>query len=287
MRPIYRLYIDESGDHTYGKKEKTPFIIRHGDQREVIGTLDLYPQLEKDDKRYLGLTGCIFNLEYYREHFKPTFEAFKRDFFDPDEQVILHAKEIIQRQGAFHILLNEEVAQRFDAGIIDLIANAKYTVINVVIDKKNHIESYGSYAWHPYHYCLALILERFCFFLKSQKAQGDVMAESRGKTEDFALKKVYSTTYDTGTRFKSSIFFQQYLTSKEIKIKPKDKNVAGLQLADMLAHPLKKYTLQQKGLLQELDESLFWLKVIGAVKPKLDCRATDGCVDGYGLVFIK
>ncbi len=51
MRPVYRLYVDESGDHTYGKKEEAPFIIKHGDKKEVIGTLDYYPQLEKDDKR--------------------------------------------------------------------------------------------------------------------------------------------------------------------------------------------------------------------------------------------
>ena len=141
MRPVYRLYIDESGDHTYGRKEKQPFIIRHKDKIIADLQIDHYPQLEKDDKRYLGLTGCIFKIEYYREHFKPTFEAFKRDFFDPDEQVILHAKEIMQRRGAFHILRNVETATRFDAGIIDLIANADYTIINVVIDKRNDSEA--------------------------------------------------------------------------------------------------------------------------------------------------
>ena len=287
MRPLYRLYIDESGDHSYGKKEKQPFIIRH--KEKILGEfeIDCYPQLEKDDKRYLSLTGCIFKLDYYKTLFVPTIDAFKKDFFDPDEQVILHAKDIIQRRGHFHILRHEETGCRFDAGIIDLIANAAYTVINVVIDKKNHIENYGTAAWHPYHYCLANILSRYCLFLQKNKTKGDVMAESRGKTEDFALKKVYSTIYDKGTRFKSSVFFQQYLTSKEIKIKPKDRNVAGLQLSDILAHPLKKYTLQQQGLLQEPAESLFWLKVIRAVKPKLDYRASDGCIDGYGLVFIK
>jgi hypothetical protein len=192
----------------------------------------------------------------------------------------------MQRRSHFHILQNKEIAHRFDAGIIDLIANAEYTVINVVIDKKNHIENYGTAAWHPYHYCLANMLARFCLFLQKNKTKGDVMAESRGKTEDFELKKVYSTIYSKGTRFKSKTFFQQYLTSKEIKIKPKEKNIAGLQLADILAHPLKKYTLLQKGLLKEPDESLFWLKAIRAVKPKLDCRTSDGYIDGYGLVFI-
>ncbi|MGC2064451.1 MAG: DUF3800 domain-containing protein [Thermodesulfovibrionales bacterium] len=286
MRPAYRLYIDESGDHTYGRPEKSSIYIRHGEEKHLLGDINTYPRLDQVDKRYLCLTGCIFNLSYYREQFVPTMDAFKRDFFDPDEQVILHAKEIIQRQGPFHLLRNPELSQRFDAGIIDLIANAEYTVINVVIDKKNHIENFGVVAWHPYHYCLANLLARYGFFLQSRRAHGDVLAESRGKTEDFELKEVYSSLYEKGTRFKSAKFFQQFLTSREIKIKPKTKNIAGLQLADILAHPLKKYTLIQKGLLNEPDEAVYWLRVVDAAKGKLDRREKDGKVEGYGLVFI-
>ena len=284
--PTYRLYIDESGDHTYGRTEKSPFYIKRGDEKHLLGETNFYPHLEKIDKRFLGLTGCIFQLDYYRERFVPTMEAFKKDFFDPDEHVVLHAKEIIQRQGPFHILRNPETARRFDAGIIDIVSNADYTIINVIIDKKNHVENYGALAWHPYHYCLANMLGRYCLFLQSRRAYGDVMAESRGKTEDFELKKVYSALYEKGTRFKSAKFFQQYLTSKEIKIKPKEKNVAGLQMADVLAHPLKKYTLLKKSILTEPDDTVFWLKIVDAAKTKLDRRLSDGAVEGYGLVFI-
>ena len=285
-RPAYRLYIDESGDHTYGKKEEQPFIVKSLDETLQDSLKPQYPQLEKVDKRYLGLTGCIFKIDYYRELFVPTMDAFKRDFFDPDEHVILHAKEIIQRQGPFHILQSEETAQRFDAGLIDLIANADYKIINVVIDKKNHVENFNAVAWHPYHYCLVNMLERYCLFLKNQKARGDVMAESRGKTEDFELKKVYSSLWMNGTRLKSGKFFQQYLTSKEIKIKPKIKNVAGLQLSDILSHPLKKYTLLRRNILNEPDEAVYWLKVVSAAKEKLDRREKDGRIEGYGIVFI-
>lgn len=287
LHPTYRLYIDESGDHTYGRKEQKPFVLLSQGKKIFEASIDSYPQLERDDKRYLCLTGCIIKLDYYRDEFVPVLEAFKRDFFDPDENVILHAKEIIQRQSHFHVLQNKEVSNRFDAGLLDIVANAEYTIINVVIDKKNHVENYGVAAWHPYHYCLANMLARYCFFLQKRKAKGDVLAESRGKTEDFELKKVYTAIYEKGTRFKSAKFFQQYLTSKEIKIKPKEKNVAGLQLADILANPLKKHTLVQKSIMQEPDESVFWLKIIEAAKSKLDCRESDGCVDGYGLVLIK
>lgn len=286
MRPLYRLYIDESGDHTYGRKELEHLSFTINGHLLGSSAVAHYPQLEKNDKRYLGLTGCIFKLDYYREQFGPTFEAFKRDFFDPDEQVIFHAKDIMQRRGPFHVLQNEDIASHFDAGLIDLIANADYRVINVVIDKKDHVQKFGSSAWHPYHYCLANMLTRYCHFLRKHRAKGDAMAESRGTTEDAELKHAYSGLYAEGTRFKSGAFFQQFLTSKEIKIKPKEKNVAGLQLADMLSHPLKKYTLMRRGLLTEPKDDVFWMKVVEAAKPKLDCRESDGHVDGYGLVFV-
>jgi len=285
LHPVYRLYIDESGDHTYGRKESKPLRIIDGGITYETAGLDHYPQLEKIDKRYLGLTGCILKLGYYREAFGPTIESFKKDFFDPDERVILHAKDIMQKSGPYHVLQNEDVRERFNAGLLDIIANAQYTVINVVLDKKNHRERYVE-AWHPYHYCLANMLMRYCFFLARHRAKGDVMAESRGATEDMALKTAYARLFANGNQVQSGPFFQQHLTSKEIKIKPKEKDVAGLQLADILAHPLKKYTLLRKGFITEPDDDYFWKKVVEAVKPKLDCRATDGCVDGYGIVFV-
>lgn len=42
--PYCRLYVDESGDHTY-------------------------KEIEKPEKRYLGITGCIISSEYYRTAF--------------------------------------------------------------------------------------------------------------------------------------------------------------------------------------------------------------------------
>lgn len=287
MRPVYRLYIDESGDHTYGKKEKSPIFIRHGEEKHQLGDINTFPQLEKLDKRYFGLTGCIFRLDYYRESFVPTMDAFKRDFFDPDEQIILHAKDIMQRRGSFHILQNEETTKRFDAGIIDLVSNADYSIINVVIDKKNHIEKFGNIAWHPYHYCLAVMLERFCFFLKAARARGDVLAESRGGSEDHELKNAYARIFTSGTRFKSGAFFSQYLTSKEIKIKPKHNNVAGLQIADILTHPIKKLTLINYEIIPTPENDFFWLRIIDVARPKFYRNSVDGRVDGYGLVFLK
>lgn len=47
MSKIYRLYIDESGDHTYGKKDLKEFRIRSGEVVLSSIKVDEYPELKK------------------------------------------------------------------------------------------------------------------------------------------------------------------------------------------------------------------------------------------------
>jgi len=61
----YRLYIDESGDHSYEKKELRSLRVKFK-ERIIDYPMDYYPELERDGKRYLGLTGCIIETEKYR-----------------------------------------------------------------------------------------------------------------------------------------------------------------------------------------------------------------------------
>jgi hypothetical protein len=42
------------------------------------------------------------------------------------------------------------------------------------------------------------------------------------------------------------------LTSKEIKLKPKNANIAGTQLADLLAYPLKQEILVENGRISDV-----------------------------------
>ncbi len=63
------------------------------------------------------------------------------------------------------------------------------------------------------------------------------MAESRGKREDGRLKEEFSNLHENGTDYVSHSLMRERLTSHQLKVKPKDANVAGLQLADLIAHP--------------------------------------------------
>lgn len=230
MSNLYRLYIDESGDHTYGKKELRQFRISQGGKIITEFPIDEYPQLKKDDKRYLALVGCIVEKDYYGKIFKPSLEKIKVDLFpshSEEKPVIFHRKEIINHEGAFGVLQDPAKEAVFNKTILEFISNSHYIVLAVVIDKLEHVSRYIK-PFQPYHYCLALLLERYCGFLKFKKAKGDVLAESRGGVEDSLLKEEYLRLYSHGTQQNPASFFQAVLTSKEIKLKKKEHNIAGL-----------------------------------------------------------
>jgi len=258
----YRLYIDESGDHTYY-------------------------ELEEPAKRYLGLTGIFMENEYYRNAFQPQMETLKQRHFpyNPDEPVILHRKDVINRNGPFWRLRDKAKEGAFNKDFLEFIKEQEYRIITVVIDKKTHIERHGKAAYHPYHYCLTALLERYCGFLNFYDAQGDVLAESRGGTEDLELKRAYQKLYIEGTRYRGSKFFQQALTSSQIKVKAKWANIAGLQLSDLLAYPSKQEILIEEQRIGGPEDN-FGTQICQCVQAKYNQQVYQGRIRGYGKVFL-
>ncbi len=258
----YRLYVDESGDHTYYESEDPA-------------------------KRYLGLTGIFIESEYYRTTFQPEMERLKQKHFphNPDEPIILHREDIINRRGSFWRLRESERERVFNGDLLQFIKEQDYCIITIVIDKNAHIKRYDDAAYHPYHYCLTALLERYCGFLNFYNTQGDVLAESRGGTEDRQLKKAYQRLYREGTRFRDSKFFQRALTSLEIKLKPKSKNIAGLQLSDLLAHPSKQEILIEEQRLDDPGDN-FGREICQHIKAKYNRQVYEERIKGYGKIFL-
>jgi hypothetical protein len=81
--------------------------------------------------------------------------------------------------------------------------------------------------------------------------------------------------------------FQSALTSRELKLKPKSANISGLQLADLLGHPLKQWILRQNGLLGG-DAAPFADRLTVIARTKLNRHLYSSEVEGYGyLLFPK
>jgi len=88
------------------------------------------------------------------------------------------------------------------------------------------------------------MLERFRLFLDIKRAKGDVMIESRGGAEDRRLKKSFRGLMEKGTNNLPAEDLQRHLTSLELKVRAKEANISGLQIADLLAHPCRRYVFQ-------------------------------------------
>ena len=113
------------------------------------------------------------------------------------------------------------------------------------------------------------------------------MAESRGK-EDLALKKVRRAIWEDGTMHQTDpVFFQRRLTSKEIKIKPKSSNIPGLQIADLLAYPLREKLLYEKKIRSSNFIGNFSEVVYKAVSSKFRKHPQTGRTAGYGEIFLQ
>ena len=154
-----------------------------------------------------------------------------------------------------------------------------------MLDKKAHVDRYKESALHPYHFCLVALLERYCGVLNYYNVKGDVLAESRGGREDMQLKEAYKNVYESGTNFRKQDFFQNSLTSKEIKIKPKSANIAGLQLADLLVHPCMIEILYEKKHVTNWDGQ-YEKRICKCINKKYNKHIINGRIDGYGKVFI-
>jgi hypothetical protein len=262
QKPRYRLYIDESGDHTYNL-------------------------LEDPSHRYLALLGVWFRQADDYVAFAEDLERFKRAMFGPrpDRPVILHRSSIINRKGCFGVLCNPEVRKQFDAALLEVIIRAQFKMVCVIIDKQTHLVRYDS-PFHPYHYCLAAMLDRYCGWLNYKNAIGDVMAESRAREEDLQLKQAYCRVYESGTLMFNHEHHQRALTSKDIKLCSKITNIAGLQLADILAYPVKQVLLFEKGKIAE-SSGTFGRQIYEVAKVKFNINNWTGKVDGYGKVLLS
>jgi hypothetical protein len=220
--------------------------------------------------RYLGITGVVMENESYRTDAQPGLEALKQEFFphSPDEPVVLVRNQIVRKKGPSWRLQDPGYAEAWEERITAFFQKHIRRAFTVVIDKQAHRDRYGAAAWHPYHYCVTVLVERYRGWLKAVGGRGDVLAESRGGTADVQLKRVYRDLMDSGTYYRSPQELQDYLTSKEIKLKPKSANIAGLQLADLIAYPAKIDILQSNGCVLSSPPSVATRRIIRAIAGK-------------------
>ena len=225
------------------------------------------------------------DLAYVQTTLVPEVESLKQTYFGghPDDPVILHRAEIVKRAPPFNALADAAVAARFDRDLLDRFESWAYTVFTVVVDKTALAARFAATRPDPYHRSLELMVSSFATWLEQRGADGDVFAESRGGREDQRLKEAFRQLLESARTVQASNPLTTRLTSRELKVKPKSNNVAGLQLADLIAHPAMLGCLAARnGQGRRAD---FGGRVMAIIEAAKYARDPGGVIDGTGRLW--
>lgn len=181
------------------------------------------------------------------------------------------------------------VRQQFDNDFIKIVNEVPFRVISVVIDKLRLVQKHGLIkAQDPYALALEYLMQRYQYWMQSYKqkyggCKGDILAEARGGGEDKITKIAYNEIY-LGKGYNPLADASDYFSSSQIKLKPKSSNIAGLQFADLLSHPARRYILSQNSLADNIQSSSFEQKIVD-VLVSAKFRRVNGEINGAGVIL--
>jgi len=99
------------------------------------------------------------------------------------------------------------------------------------------------------------------------------------------LKMAFADLLARGTQFRSPGFFTDVLDNHELKTAKKDTNIAGLQVADIIAYPSKEDVLAELGRIQ-IFSGKFVDELRKAMRKHYNRQAYNGRIRGYGMVLL-
>jgi Protein of unknown function (DUF3800) len=202
----YVVYVDESGDHSLASVDKD------------------YP--------VFVLALCIFHKRHYAEKIVPAVEKLKFNYFGHDS-VVLHENEIRKQKGDFVFLAQRVVRDEFMGQLSSIMDASNFILIACVVDKVRLPRGEGAGS-NPYHVALGICLEALRSFL-AEKRQDElkthVVVECRGKKEDAELELEFRRICDGNNPSGKALPFDVVFADKKT-------NLAGLQVADLVARPI-------------------------------------------------
>ncbi len=187
------------------------------------------------------LSLVLVRREDYADRILPELNRLKLRYWD-HEGVNLHSRDIRKASGPFSILQNTGKRQRFMDDLSDMMGVLPYELFIVCIRKDKLCGQYAN-AMNPYELALTFVMERVVHWMEQNSQTSlPIVAEARGKNEDNALKAAFFDLTSHGTAYVSSERFQQ--RQFPLQFHDKRKNIAGIQLADLCAHPSARHILK-------------------------------------------
>lgn len=235
---------------------------------------------ETRDAEWFSLSGCIIN-DAAHTQCQARFESIKTKYFSTIHTaimpIIFRRKEISSGDYPFRFRDSPEKKEEFHRELIGALYEANFTSIHAIVHLNNNLQE-GDRLLDAYRKALPFVLFRYCGYLHRQRVRGDVFAEAIGENENNFLKSVYLIIRNLdGAEGQGPNYFKAVLTSKHLHIEEKEKNYAGLQVADLLAAPmLRKLLFTNIG-------KAFDVSMAEVGDYKINKRFCDGrTADGYG-----
>ena len=202
----YVVYVDESGDHSLASiNPEFPVFV---------------------------LALCVIHKRHYAEKIIPAVEKLKFNYFGHDS-VVLHEHDIRKQKGDFAFLSHLPTRIEFVRQLSTIMDVSNFILIACVVDKARMSKSEGA-STNPYHIALDICLESLRGFLVEKKQdhlQTHVVVECRGKKEDRELELEFRRICDGNNPGFRQLPFDVVFADKKT-------NLAGLQLADLVARPV-------------------------------------------------
>jgi hypothetical protein len=207
----YIIFADESGDH---------------------GIASINPE-----NPIFVLVFCIFKKTDYISVVKQAIAKLKIDFWGHD-LVVFHNHEIRKSAGEFVFLFDEEIRRIFLHALNELIRNIPFSIAATAIDKRYLYDNPNS--GNPYLLALGSCLEQTIDFLEKKEQLQQIthiIVESRGKHEDRDLGLAFD-------QIAARILPERY--PLDLRFANKQTNSSGLQIADLVAHPIARHIVKRE-----------------------------------------
>jgi len=199
--------------------------------------------LEKIDQDFplFLLALVVVDRAAYRDEILPALNGLKLRYWN-HEGINLHSRDIRLAEGPFSFLLNPTIRPQFIGELSGLLERLPFTLFITAVRKQTHAEQYGKDAASPYDLALEATLEHLVHFLQAHgETRLPIVAEARGKLEDNSLEQVFYRLMARGTANRPAEQFKRL--DCPLTFQSKKNNIAGIQLADLCAHPCARHIL--------------------------------------------
>ena len=192
---------------------------------------------------YFCLAGIIIRRDEYEKNLVPKINLIKEKHFGKTS-IIFHYTEMKKNKNEFNVLIDGPKRAAFWADYIQALRNVNFTTIGTYI----HMETF-KIAFRPeknkeYTVALIQLMNNYIQFLRTNKAKGSVIIESRQWNENRVVQEAFYNILHNGTNFLTSEECMKYLSTVGFIIKKE--NCIGLQIADLVPDSFLRKVLGKK-----------------------------------------